>query len=123
LHPSVAATHNGVKNFFEIGFSLRRRSKQRLAFPHVARRANRAIEGERMPQLFVGFGATPLVDELLGGTQPEERFVRDDAHALEEIRGSAKVSGSSSRVTGAPNSAITASPMNFSTVPPRRSNS
>jgi hypothetical protein len=62
-----------------------------------------------MPQLFVGFGATPLVDELLGGTQPEERFVRDDAHALEEIRGSAKVSGSSSRVTGAPNSAITAS--------------
>src|SRR5437667_330956 len=32
-------------------------------------------------------------------------------------------SGSSSRVTGAPNSAITASPMNFSTVPPQRSSS
>ncbi len=32
-------------------------------------------------------------------------------------------SGSSSRAAGAPNSAITASPMNFSTVPPNRSSS
>ncbi len=33
------------------------------------------------------------------------------------------LSGSSSCVVGAPNTAITASPMNFSTVPPRRSSS
>jgi len=32
-------------------------------------------------------------------------------------------SGSSSCATGAPNTAITASPMNFSTVPPNRSSS
>ena len=29
-----------------------------------------------MPQLLVSFGTTPLLDELLGGTQAEERFVR-----------------------------------------------
>ena len=31
--PSVAATHKRVKNFFEIRFSLRRSSEQRLALP------------------------------------------------------------------------------------------
>src|SRR5216683_4460801 len=88
---SVAATRNRVKNFFEIHFSLRRRGKQRLALAHVPRRTDRPIERERAPQLLVGFGATSLVDKLLGGTQPEERLVRDHAHVADDVRGSEKV--------------------------------
>src|SRR5437870_11897319 len=60
---SVAATHNGVKNIFEIHFSLRRRREQRLSFSQIPRCANRAKESERAPQLCIGFGTTPPADE------------------------------------------------------------
>ena len=85
------------------------------------------------------------VDDVAGGhalarlgsrVEPDERFAgRDpdphlDARALLDApsRGSraharTARSGSSSCAVGAPNSAITASPMNFSTVPPWRSSS
>jgi hypothetical protein len=36
LQSSVAATRNRVKNIFEIRFSLRRSSEQRLALPRTA---------------------------------------------------------------------------------------
>jgi hypothetical protein len=49
VQSSVAASHNRVKNFFEIHLSLRGRREQRLSLAHVPRRANRAEEGERGP--------------------------------------------------------------------------
>src|SRR5437660_12068185 len=61
LQSSVAVTRNGVKNFSEIHFSLRRRGQQRFALANVPRRTDRPIEGERATQLLVGFGATSLV--------------------------------------------------------------
>ncbi len=52
-------------------------------------------------------------------------WIRSSARTQSRIASAARTarSGSSSWVSGAPNSAITASPMNFSTVPPNRSSS
>src|SRR2546429_8835184 len=46
---------------------LRRRSEQRLTFPHVPCRTHAAVERQRRPQLHVGFRAATLLDELLRG--------------------------------------------------------
>ena len=80
--------------------------------------------------------ATIALALLRPGAERDERLARVDADAELELgllverssRGSASAartarSGSSSCATGAPKTAITASPMNFSTVPPKRSSS
>ena len=62
--------------------------------------------------------ASPVFTAIRTCSSPSSAIQSRIASAARTAR-----SGSSSRVTGAPNSAITASPMNFSTVPPQRSNS
>src|SRR6266446_7866498 len=52
----VLQRHTTVSRTFLKSISLlRRRSKQRLTLAHVPSRADRPIEGERAPQLLVGF--------------------------------------------------------------------
>jgi hypothetical protein len=62
--------------------------------------------------------ASPVFTAIRTSSFPSSAIQSRIANAARTAR-----SGSSSRVTGAPNSAITASPMNFSTVPPQRSSS
>ena len=62
--------------------------------------------------------ASPVFTAIRTCSSPSSAIQSRIASAARTAR-----SGSSSRVTGAPKSAITASPMNFSTVPPQRSSS
>ena len=62
--------------------------------------------------------ASPVVIPTRTSSSPSSRAQSRIARAARTAR-----SGSSSCASGAPKSAITASPMNFSTVPPWRSNS
>ena len=72
-------------------------------------------------------GRATSIDDRLAGVDPDPHLELLAAHRVtqERIASAARTarSGSSSCATGAPNTAITASPMNFSTVPPCRSSS
>ena len=70
-------------------------------------------------------GRAPSGDERLAGRDPEPDLQLAVLLAHSRIASAARTarSGSSSCATGAPKTAITASPMNFSTVPPKRSSS
>ena len=72
-----------------------------------------------------GLGPRVERDERLAGRDPDAELELPPRRAKSRIASAARTarSGSSSWAVGAPKSAITASPMNFSTVPPWRSSS
>ena len=77
-----------------------------------------AIPSPASGRVSSAISASPVVMPMRTSTSPSSASASRIASAARTAR-----SGSSSCTTGAPNTAITASPMNFSTVPPRRSSS